>query len=157
MDPPEHAEFVRDVAAKVPMAVICELLGVDRAVEEILRWTSPVAHFARAVTRDVEIRGVPLRAGETLAMWYPSANRDEDVFDDPDRFDIARSPNDHLAFGGFGEHYGLGANLARLELRSIYRHLIARLSDFQLDGEVVRLGSSLIGGVKALPVSYRVR
>ncbi len=130
---------------------------LNSAVEEMLRWTSPVVHFARTVTRDAEIRGVPIRAGETLAMWYPSANRDEDVFERPDEFDIARSPNDHLAFGGFGEHFCLGANLARLEMRSVFRHLIEKLDDFALNGEVERLTSGLIGGIKRLPVSYRSR
>ena len=128
---------------------------LDSAVEEMLRWTSPVVHFARTVTQDTELRGVPIRAGETLAMWYPSANRDEDVFADPDVFDIGRSPNEHLAFGGFGEHFCLGANLARLEMRSIFRHLVGRLDDFALNGEVERLSSGLIGGIKRLPVSYR--
>ena len=130
---------------------------LDSAVEEMLRWTSPVVHFARTVTRDVEIRGVPIRAGETLAMWYPSANRDEDVFDQPDIFDIGRSPNEHLAFGGFGEHFCLGANLARLEMRSIYRHLMLRLDDIQFGGEIERLTSTLIGGIKRLPITYTVR
>ena len=130
---------------------------LDSAVEEMLRWTSPVVHFARTVTRDTAIRGVPMKAGETLAMWYPSANRDEDVFDNPDVFDIARSPNEHLAFGGFGEHFCLGANLARLEMRSIFRHVIRRLDRFEFNGEVERLSSGLIGGIKRLPVSYVAR
>ena len=130
---------------------------LDSAVEEMLRWTSPVVHFARTVTRDTAIRGVPMKAGETLAMWYPSANRDEDVFDNPDVFDIARSPNEHLAFGGFGEHFCLGANLARLEMRSIFRHVIRRLDQFEFNGEVERLSSGLIGGIKRLPVSYVAR
>lgn len=130
---------------------------LDSAVEEMLRWTSPVVHFARTTTRDVEIRSVPIRAGETLAMWYPSANRDEDVFDQPDVFDIGRRPNEHLAFGGFGEHFCLGANLARLEMRSIFRHLMLRLDDIQFGGEVERLTSTLIGGIKRLPISYAVR
>ena len=128
---------------------------LDSAVEEMLRWTSPVVHFARTVTQDTEIRGAPIRAGETLAMWYPSANRDEDVFAKPDVFDVGRSPNDHLAFGGFGEHFCLGANLARLEMRSVFRHLLEKLDHFQIEGEVERLSSGLIGGIKRLPVSYR--
>ena len=130
---------------------------LDGAVEEMLRWTSPVVHFARTVTRDTEIRGVPIREGETLAMWYPSANRDEDHFENPDVFDITRSPNEHLAFGGFGEHFCLGAHLARLEMLSIFRHVIQRLDHFELTGEVERLSSGLIGGFKRLPVSYSVR
>ena len=143
---PEQYERLRDQP---------ELL--DSAVEEMLRWTSPVVHFARTVTKDTEVSGVPMKAGETLAMWYPSANRDEDVFKNPDDFDIARSPNEHLAFGGFGEHFCLGANLARLEMRSVFRHLIRRMDDFEVDGEVERLSSGLIGGIKRLPVSYRVK
>ncbi|MXX80675.1 MAG: cytochrome P450 [Chloroflexi bacterium] len=130
---------------------------LDSAVEEMLRWTSPVVHFARTVTQDTEIRGVPIREGETLAMWYPSANRDEDIFDNPDAFDIQRSPNDHLAFGGFGEHFCLGANLARLEMRSIFRYLIQKMDHFQMNGDTERLSSGLIGGIKRLPVSYEVR
>lgn len=143
---PEQYERLRDQP---------ELL--DSAVEEMLRWTSPVVHFARTVTRDTEIRGVPLKEGETLAMWYPSANRDEDIFENPNNFDIARSPNLHLAFGGFGEHFCLGANLARLEMRSIFRHVIQCLDRFELNGEVERLSSGLIGGIKRLPVTYAVR
>ncbi|MCY3569549.1 MAG: cytochrome P450 [Chloroflexi bacterium] len=130
---------------------------LDSAIEEMLRWTSPVVHFARTVTQDTEIRGVPIKEGETLAMWYPSANRDEDIFDNSDTFDIQRSPNEHLAFGGFGEHFCLGANLARLEMRSIFCHLIQKLDHFQIDGEMERLSSGLIGGIKRLPVSYAVR
>ena len=130
---------------------------LDSAIEEILRWTSPVIHFARTVTRDVEIRGTLLREGETLALWYPSANRDEDVFDQPDRFDIGREPNEHLAFGGYGEHFCLGATLARLELRGIYGHLLERFEGIRVDGDVERLGSGLIGGIKRLPISYGVR
>ena len=90
-------------------------------------------------------------------MWYPSANRDEEHFENPDVFDITRSPNEHLAFGGFGEHFCLGAHLARLEMRSIFRHVIQRLDHFELTGEVERLSSGLIGGIKRLPVSYSVR
>ncbi len=141
---PEQYDRLRDQS---------ELL--DSAVEEMLRWTSPVVHFARTVTQDTEVSGVPMKAGETLAMWYPSANRDEDVFEDPDVFDIARSPNEHLAFGGFGEHFCLGANLARLEMRSVFRHVIGKLEDFQIEGDVERLASGLIGGIKRLPMSYR--
>jgi len=143
---PEQYERLRDDP---------DLLG--STVEEMLRWTSPVVHFARTVTRDTEIRGVSIREGETLAMWYPSANRDEDHFENPDVFDITRSPNEHLAFGGFGEHFCLGAHLARLEMRSIFRHVIQRLDHFELTGEVERLSSGLIGGFKRLPVSYSVR
>ncbi len=128
---------------------------LDRAVEEILRWTSPIIHFGRLVTADAELGGQPIRAGERVMMWYPSANRDEDVFERPDQFDIARDPNEHLAFGGFGEHFCLGANLARLELRSIFSHVMQRLDDIQLDGDVERLRSGFVGGIKHLPISFR--
>src|SRR5207302_1214811 len=84
------------------------------AVEEILRWVSPVMHMARIATRDVELRGRQIRAGERVLLWYPSANRDEEIFPEPDRFDVGRTPNDHLAFG-IGEHFCLGAGFARLE------------------------------------------
>ena len=109
------------------------------------------------MTRDTELRGVTLRAGDSLAMWYPSANRDEEVFAAAEVFDVGRSPNEHLAFGGFGEHFCLGANLARLEMRSVFRHLLGRLDDFRFDGEMERLSSQLIGGIKRLPLTYGVR
>ncbi len=130
---------------------------LESAVEEILRWTSPVTHMARRVTRDTEIGGQRIAEGELVAMWYPSANRDEDIFEQPDLFDIGRSPNEHLAFGGFGEHFCLGANLARLELRSIFRHILACLDEIELDGEVERLRSGIVGGIKHLPISFRPR
>ncbi len=129
---------------------------LDSGMEEVLRWTSPIIHFVRTTTRDVEIRGVPIPAGDTVAMWYPSANRDEEIFADPERFDVGRQPNDHLAFGGFGEHYCLGANLARLELRSIFRQVLRRLDGIELDGPVERLNSGLVGGIKHLPIRYDV-
>lgn len=94
----------------------------EPAVEEILRWTSPVLQFARTAAHDTEIRGVPIRAGDTVGIWYPSANRDADAFVDPERFDITRQPNYHLAFG-HGPHFCLGANLARWELRSLFAEL----------------------------------
>lgn len=127
---------------------------VDSAVEEILRWTSPIIHMARVVTEDIEYGGVQIRAGDAVGMWYPSANRDEEVFDDPMRFDIGREPNDHLAFGGFGEHYCIGANLARLELQSIYRHMLRRMDRIELDGEPERLRSGFVGGIKHLPIRF---
>jgi cytochrome P450 len=102
------------------------------AVEEILRWTSPVSYFARRATCDTEIRGVPIAAGDRVTLWYPSANRDEDVFDDPFRFDIARTPNHHVAFGGGGPHYCLGANLARREITILFEELLARVEHIEL-------------------------
>jgi cholest-4-en-3-one 26-monooxygenase len=100
---------------------------VETATEEILRWTSPVVQFARTAVADTEVADVPIRAGETVTLWYPSANRDERQFPDPYRFDVARDPNHHLAFG-FGEHFCLGANLARWELRAVFRELAPHLA-----------------------------
>ena len=124
-------------------------------VEEILRWTSPVIQFARVATEDFELRGHTIRAGETVAMWYPSANRDEAAWDDPYRFDIARDPNDHLAFGGFGAHFCLGANLARWELRGIFKELLPLLPEMELDGPPFRQDSLHVGGIVKMPVRYR--
>lgn len=123
------------------------------AVEEILRWSSPVMHMARIATRDVELRGQQIRAGEKVLLWYPSANRDEEVFPEADRFDVGRTPNDHIAFG-LGEHFCLGAGLARLELRVMFETLLRRLPDLTLAGEVERLRSSFIGGIKHMPVRF---
>ena len=124
-------------------------------VEEILRWTSPVIQFARVATEDFELRGHTIRAGETVAMWYPSANRDEEVWDDPYRFDITRDPNDHIAFGGFGAHFCLGANLARWELRGIFKELLPLLPEMELDGPPYRQDSLHVGGIVKMPVRYR--
>lgn len=108
--------------------------AIPLATEEILRWSSPVSYFARRATRDTEIRGVPIAAGDRVSMWYPSANRDEDVFDDPFCFDISRSPNPHVAFGGGGVHFCLGANLARWELTTLLEVLFERTSEIELVG-----------------------
>ena len=124
-------------------------------VEEILRWTSPVIQFARVATEDFELRGHTIRAGETVAMWYPSANRDEEVWEDPYRFDITRDPNDHIAFGGFGAHFCLGANLARWELRGIFKELLPLLPEMELDGPPYRQDSLHVGGIVKMPVRYR--
>jgi cholest-4-en-3-one 26-monooxygenase len=126
---------------------------VESAVEEILRWTSVVIQFTRTCTQDTEIGGQRIRAGQTVAMWYPSANRDEQVFEDPYRFDIERDPNDHLAFGGYGEHFCLGANLARWEMRSLLRALIPLLPRMEVAAEPERLAGQLhVGGIKRLMV-----
>ena len=96
------------------------------AVDEILRWASPVSYFARRATRDTEVRGVPIGEGDRVTLWYASANRDDDVFDDPFHFDLGRAPNPHIAFGGGGPHYCLGANLARREITILFEELLAR-------------------------------
>jgi cytochrome P450 len=110
---------------------------VETATEEILRWTSPVVQFARTAVTDFELNGVTIRAGDTVTLWYPSANRDERQFCDPYRFDVGRDPNHHLAFG-FGEHFCLGANLARWELRAVFRELAPHLTHLEAAGDVRR-------------------
>jgi len=126
---------------------------MESAVEEMLRWVSPVMVFRRTATRDVELAGRLIREGESVSMWYGSANRDETVFRDPDRFDVGRTPNEHLAFG-IGPHFCLGANLARLEIRIMFERLLARLPDIRLAGPVQRLRSNFINGIKHMPVRF---
>jgi cholest-4-en-3-one 26-monooxygenase len=125
------------------------------AVEEILRWVSPIAHFTRTATEDSEVRGMKIRAGEQLALFYASANRDEEVFADPFAFHVDRRPNRHLAFG-IGEHTCMGAHVARVELETIFRHLLGRLEAFELAGPVERLSSAVNGSIKRLPLRYRL-
>jgi cholest-4-en-3-one 26-monooxygenase len=126
---------------------------IPSAIEEILRWVTPVIHFRRTVTRDVELRGQQLREGDKVAVFYPSANRDEEVFQDASKFDVGRQPNEHLSFG-VGQHFCLGASLARLELRVIFEELLKRLPDLQIAGDVRRLRSNFINGIKSMPVAY---
>jgi cholest-4-en-3-one 26-monooxygenase len=102
------------------------------AVEEIIRWSSPVAYFARRATRDTEMRGVKIAKGDRVTLWYPSANRDDEIFEDPFRFDIARNPNPHVAFGGGGAHFCLGANLARREIAILFEELLARTQKIEI-------------------------
>jgi cholest-4-en-3-one 26-monooxygenase len=122
------------------------------AVEEILRWASPVMFFRRNARKDVTLSGQTIKAGEKISLWYISANRDESVFDDPFRFDITRDPNPHIAFGGGGPHFCLGAQLARLEIRLLFEELAARVPRLEALGEPERLRSNFIGGIKHLPV-----
>lgn len=127
------------------------------AVEEMLRWGTSIHNFRRTATRDTELRGQRIAAGDKVVMYYMSANRDEEVFEDPFRFDVGRTPNDHVAFGGGGVHYCLGASLARAEIRAIMRQLVERLDDVQLAGEVRRLRSDFVNGIKSMPVTFRAR
>jgi len=99
----------------------------DLAAEEIVRWASPVIYFRRSVTHDVELRGQQLKAGDKITVWYPSANRDDDVFERPFEFDVGRTPNPHLGFGGRGPHFCLGSNLARLEIKALFEELTRRV------------------------------
>jgi cholest-4-en-3-one 26-monooxygenase len=129
---------------------------LDCAIEEILRWASPVIHFRRTATADCEVGGQPIAAGDALVMFYTSANRDEAVFDDPMTFDITRDPNEHIAFGGGGAHHCLGANLARLELQIIFRELLRSTRSIELAGPVARLRSNFINGIKHMPVEVEL-
>lgn len=125
------------------------------AIEEMLRFSPPVIHFRRTATRDVELRGQQIARGEKVVVFYPAANRDPEVFGDPDRFDITRWPNKHLTFG-IGPHFCLGNYLARLQIRVMFEELLTRLTDFELAGDVQRLGSNFINGIKHMPMRFRV-
>jgi cholest-4-en-3-one 26-monooxygenase len=136
-----------------------ELLRKDRsllapAVEEMLRYVTPVMHFRRTATMDQELGGQPIQEGDKVVFWHTSANRDERVFSDPDAFDITRQPNNHIAFGGGGPHFCLGANLARMEIMVMFDRLLDRIPDVRLDGEVQRLQSNFINGTKHIPVAF---
>jgi cytochrome P450 len=124
------------------------------AIEEMLRYTSPVTTFTRTATTDTELHGMPVQKGDRVAMFYPSANRDEAHFDDPDKFDIGRSPNHHLAFGGGGTHFCLGANLARVEATAIVPEVLSRMKDLELTGPVERVHSTLMNGIHSMPVRF---
>jgi cytochrome P450 len=126
------------------------------AVEEMIRWVTPVKEFMRTATEDRAVGGVTIPPGDAVYLAYLSANRDEDVFEDPFRFDVGRPDNKQLAFG-YGVHFCLGAHLARLELRIFFEELLARVEDLQLAGEAARSATVFVGGLKHLPVSYRMR
>jgi cytochrome P450 len=129
---------------------------LDSAVEEIVRWTTPVIQFARTATRDYALRGKTIRKGESVCLFYASGNRDEEVFTDPFAFRVDRQPNPHIAFG-MGEHVCLGAHLARLELRHAFAQLRQRLETCEPAGPVERVRSSFVGGIKRVPMRWRIR
>jgi len=136
-----------------------ELLRQDRsllpgAVEEMLRYVTPVMHFRRTATADFELRDQQIKEGDKIVFWHTSANRDEDAFEKPDTFDVTRSPNNHIAFGGGGPHFCLGANLARMEIMVMFDRLLERMPDMRLDGEVQRLQSNFINGTKHIPIAF---
>lgn len=135
--------------------LVADLDGLlPTAVDEMLRYVSPVQYFRRTATADTELRGVPIKAGDKVTIWYGAANRDEDVFPDSQRFDVGRTPNEHIAFGGRGPHYCLGASLAKMEIRVMFEEILSRLPDMRLAGEPERLRSTLISGIKHLPVQF---
>jgi len=124
------------------------------AVDEMLRFVTPVMNFRRTAMVDTELSGTRIAAGDKIVFFHASANRDEDIFTDPDAFDVGRDPNPHIAFGGGGPHFCLGTNLARMEIRVMFEHLLDRMPDIRQDGEVQRLQSQFINGVKHIPVAF---
>ncbi|MEX0985526.1 MAG: cytochrome P450 [Actinomycetota bacterium] len=144
MDHPEQMAYLTEHPEAIPAAT-----------EEILRWATPVMHFRRTATRDVELGDQQIRAGDKVVTWYVSANRDEDVFPDPYRFDITRTPNDHVTFGPGGPHFCLGAHLARLETRILFSELLPRLASIEPAGPVERIRSNFVNGIKRMPVRVR--
>ena len=126
---------------------------IDLAVEEIVRWASPVMYFRRNVTQDTELHGHKFKEGDKLSLWYISANRDEEVFDEPFKFDVRRDPNPHIAFG-HGHHFCLGFNLARLEIKVLFEELAKRVTKIESVGDISRLRSNFIAGIKHLPVRF---
>jgi cytochrome P450 len=141
MEHPEQLEELRNDPSLMPTAV-----------EEILRWATPVLHFRRTATRDVELRGETIRRGDKVVTWYVSANRDESMFPEPYRFDIRRRPNEHVTFGPGGPHFCLGAHLARLETRIMFEELLPRVRSIEPAGPVERMRSNFVNGIKRLPV-----
>jgi cytochrome P450 family 142 subfamily A polypeptide 1 len=127
---------------------------IPTAVEEMLRWVTPIKNMNRTAMRDVELRGQKISEGDKVLLLYPSGNRDERVFADPDVFDIGRTPNDHVAFGGYGTHFCLGAPLARLELRVMFEELLRRAPDMEIDGELPLRPSNFIVGIERMPVAF---
>ena len=141
--PDERARLMADLDGLLPTAV-----------EEMLRYTSPVVNFRRTAMEDTVLRDQPIAAGDKVMVFYGSANRDEDVFADPDRFDVGRTPNPHMAFGGGGPHLCLGLHVARIEIAAMLRELLTRMPDLAPAGEPERLASNFIAGVRTMPVSF---
>ena len=125
------------------------------AVEEILRWVTPISYFARTATADCELHGAKIRAGDKVALYWASANRDEEVFEDPFEFRIDRPPSQSLVFG-FGPHLCMGSHVARVELQAMFSLLVDRMEWFEQSGPVERLNSSVNGAIKHLPLRYRL-
>ena len=142
---PDQLQRLRDDLDLMPLAT-----------EEMIRWVTPVKEFMRTASEDTTVRGVPIAAGESLLLSYVSANRDEEVFADPFRFDVGRDPNKHLAFG-YGVHFCLGAALARMEVSSFFSELLPRLKSIELTGDPESVATTFVGGLKHLPVRYSLR
>lgn len=130
---------------------------IPDAVEEFLRWASPVYHFRRTATRDVELGGQQIKEGDKVVMWFASGNRDEEVFDNPYDFDVTRRDIDHVTFGKGSPHLCMGNNLARMEIRLMFEELIPRLQSIELNGEVRSVRSNFVNGIKTLPVKVTTR
>ena len=128
---------------------------INTAVDEMIRWVTPVKHFMRTATVDYELRGKQIKAGECVLLSYPSANRDEDVFPDPFKFDVGRTPNKMLSFG-FGVHFCLGAQLARMEMRAFFAELLPRLKSIEFDGDPALMHTLFVGGLKRMPVRFEL-
>jgi len=141
--PDERKRLQADVDGQLPTAI-----------EEMLRWVSPVIHMRRTATRDVQLGGTEIAAGDKVVMYYGSANRDERAFVDPDRFDVGRQPNDHVAFGGGGPHFCLGAHLARIEIHELLREVLTRMPDVEPADSAEWLPSNFISGPRHLPVTF---
>ena len=141
MDNPDQLQLLQDRPELIP-----------NAVEELLRWASPVYHFRRTATRDVELHGRTIRRGDKVVMWFASGNRDEDVFPDPYRLDVTRHPNDHVTFGKGSPHFCLGNNLARMEIRLMFETLLPRIRTIEPAGPVTRVRSNFVNGIKSFPV-----
>lgn len=136
---------------------LCDDLSLmPQATEEMIRWVTPVKTFMRTAAEDTVVRGVPIAAGESVLLSYASGNRDEEVFDEPFRFDVSRDPNKHVAFG-YGVHFCLGAALARMEVSSFFAELLPRLTSVELAGEPQYMATTFVGGLKHLPIRYSVR
>jgi cytochrome P450 len=146
MERPDQLELLREEPDRI-----------TTATEEILRWATPVFHFRRTATRDTELRGQEIRAGDKVVTWYISANYDPEVFPDPSTFDVTRTPNDHVTFGPGGPHFCLGAHLARLETKILFQELIPRLGSIELIGPVERIRSNFVNGIKRMPVRVTTR
>jgi cytochrome P450 len=142
----EHPDERRKLTADLSL--------IDGAVEEILRWVTPVMHFRRTPTADTELRGVQIKENDKVVIWYASGSRDEEAVPDPMRFDVSRPKTDHQAFGGGGRHFCIGSSLARLELRLVFPEILRRLPDLQLAGPVGRTSSNWVNGFTSMPVTF---